>query len=103
MGMHFIRRGWGEGILNKNKYLNILQQNLKKSATTIDVERTFKYYQNNDPKHKARIVQEYLLYNCTQILHPPQQSPNLNPIENVWDFLDRKIQTTPIKSKEELK
>lgn len=62
-------RGVGEldfidGIMDKNKYLDILNQNLKKSVTAMDIEETFKFYQDNDLKHRARIVQEYLLYNC---------------------------------------
>ena len=70
-------------ILDKNKYLNILQQNLKKSATTMDVERTFKYYENNDPKHKARIVKKYL-HDCprwiekTNIMHVTHNTVVIN-------------------------
>jgi len=48
-------------------------------------------------------VQEYLLYNCSKILHPPPQSPDLNPVENLWNLLDRNIRITPTRSKEELK
>ena len=52
--------------MNKNVYLNILKDNLHKSAMRMGIQSTFKYYQDNDPKHKARVVQEYLLYNCLQ-------------------------------------
>lgn len=92
-----------DGIVDKNKYLNILKQNLHKSAINMNIRNSFKFYQDNDPKHKSRIVQEYLLYNCPKVLHPPPQSPDLNPIENLWDYLDRRIRITPIKSKDELK
>lgn len=92
-----------EDILDKNKYLDLLKQNLIKSATKMNIANHFKFYQDNDPKHKARIVQEWLLYNCPKVLHPPPQSPDLNPIENLWDELDRNIRKTPIRSKEELK
>ncbi|CAK9829654.1 Transposable element Tcb2 transposase [Anthophora retusa] len=67
------------------------------------VRDNFKFYQDNDPKHKSSIVQEYLLYACPKVLHHPPQSPDLNPIENLWDLLDCNITTTPIKTKEELK
>jgi hypothetical protein len=71
------------GIMNKNMYLDILKQNFKKSLTAMDIENLFKFYHYNDPKHKARIVQEYLLYKCPRVLYPQPQSPDLNPIENL--------------------
>ncbi|CAK9813888.1 Transposable element Tc1 transposase [Anthophora plagiata] len=92
-----------DDILDKNRYLQILQNNLKKSADNMGLQNGIKFYQDNDPKHKSRIVQEFLLYTCKNILHPPPQSPDLNPIENLWDELDRRIRTTPINTKEELK
>lgn len=92
-----------EDTMDKNKYLHILQENLMPSAVSMNIERSFKFYQDNDPKHTARIIQEYLLYNCPKVLHPPPQSPDLNPIENLWNNLNRRIRTTPIKNKEELK
>ena len=50
------------------------------------IRDTFKFYQDND-KHKSRIVQEYLLYKCPKVLHRSPESPDLNPIENLWDQL----------------
>ncbi|CAK9813094.1 Transposable element Tcb2 transposase [Anthophora quadrimaculata] len=91
-----------DGIMDKNKYLDILKTNLIKSASNLGIRDTFKFYQDNDHKHKSRIVQEYLLYKCPKVLHPPPQSPDLNPIENLWDQLDRNIRTTPIKTITEL-
>jgi len=92
-----------DGILDKNKYLSILKDNLIKSANNMNVRDSFKFYQDNDPKHnKSRIVQEYLLYNCPKILHLPLES-DLNPIENLWNLLDRNIRIMPTRSKEELK
>lgn len=92
-----------ENTMDKNVYLNLLKNNLIASADKMGVTRDFKFYQDNDPKHKARIVQEFLLYKCPKVLHPPPQSPDLNPIENLWDYLDRKIRKTPITSILELK
>lgn len=77
-----------------------MKNNLLQSASDMGIREAFKFYQNNDPKHKARIVQEY---RCPQVVHPPPQSPNMNPIENLWDELNRKIQKRLIFLKNELK
>lgn len=84
--------------MNKTVYLDILRNNLKKSAATMCLQRTFKLYRDNDPKHASKLVQEWLLYNCPKVLHPSAQSPNLNPIEHVWEELNRGIHQRPITS-----
>ncbi|XP_066152030.1 uncharacterized protein [Euwallacea fornicatus] len=56
----------------------------------IGVRRTFKFYQDNDPKHTAKIVQEWMLYSCPKVIKTAAQSPDLNLIENVWHYLDTK-------------
>nr|KAF7392470.1 hypothetical protein H0235_017469 [Vespula pensylvanica] len=57
-----------DGILDKNKYLDILKENLTESAVKMAISDSYKFYQDNDPKHESRNVQEYLLYNCLKIL-----------------------------------
>jgi len=98
-----------DGILHKNKYLSILKDNLIKS-NNMNIRGNFKFYQDNDPKHKSRIMQEYLLYNCLKVLHPPPHNHQILifSIENLWNFfvtwnLDRNIRIMPTRSKEELK
>jgi len=44
-----------DGILDKNKYLSILKDNLIKSAN-MNIRGSFKFYQDNDLKHKSQIV-----------------------------------------------
>ena len=36
-------------------------------------------------------------------LHSPPQSPDMNPIENLWSYLDVQIRKHQIKSKSQLK
>ena len=40
-----------DGILDKNKYLSILKDNLIKSANNMNIRDNFKFSQDNDPKH----------------------------------------------------
>ncbi|CAK9811674.1 Transposable element Tc1 transposase [Anthophora quadrimaculata] len=92
-----------EGILDKAKYLHILKDNLKKSAVKLGLLENFYFQQDNDPKHKAKIVQEWLLYNIPHMLHTPPQSPDINPIEHLWTEIGKRLQNHNITSKDQLK
>lgn len=92
-----------DGIMDQDVYLNILKDNLDYSARKLGLDRRFIFQQDNDPKHTARRVKEWLLYNTPKQLHTPPQSPDINPIEHLWDEIKRRLQKHNIKNKTELK
>ncbi len=92
-----------DGQTNEEYYLNILKGSLHQSAGKIDIVNQFKFYQDNDSKHMATIVHEWLLYHYLKVMHPPAQSPNLNPIENCCEELDRRKHRRSVSLCEELK
>ncbi len=63
----------------------------------------FKCWQDNDPKYKSRLCHEWLLYRVPHSITPPVQSPDLNPIENLWDELGSCVHERPILSIPELR
>ncbi|GFW99113.1 transposable element Tcb2 transposase [Trichonephila clavipes] len=89
--------------MNQYNYLNILKNNLSQSASKLGLDRSFTFQQDNDPKHTARVVREWLLYNVRKQVKTPPQSPDLNPIEHLWDYFDRQIRKQEIKTKNDLK
>ena len=50
-----------------------------------------RFQQDNDPKHTSNYSKTFLLEKSINWWRTPAESPNLNPIENVWaslkDFL----------------
>lgn len=92
-----------DSIMDKWVYLDILKSNLMQSATKLGLGKSFIFQQDNDPKHTAHIIKEYLIYNVAKQLHAPPQSPDLNPIEHLWDELERRIRKYPITNKNDLK
>lgn len=92
-----------ESTMNKFDYLNILKANVVPSIEKLGLSRNWIFQQDNDPKHKSKIVSEWLLYRTPKTLDHPPQSPDLNPIEHLWEHLDRKIRMRTISSKEDLK
>ena len=46
---------------------------------------------DNDPKHKWKLVSQYLNEKGIEVLDHPPQSPCLNPIENLFDEIDRMV------------
>ncbi len=91
-----------EGTLNKEGYLKIPRDNVLQSAEKMGLGHHFKFWQDNDPKHKSRLCKKWLLYRIPLNITPSATSPDLNPIENVWDELDRRVHERPISPIPEL-
>ena len=72
-------------------YLNILKQHVKHSLQKLDTDDGLYFQQDNDSKHIAWVVKNWLLYNTLHMLKTPPQSPNLKSIERLWIKLKQRL------------
>ena len=61
------------------------------------------FQHDNDPKHRAAIVANWLNRNGVERLHWPSFSPDLNSIEHLWNEVERQLKKKQLKSQNELK
>jgi hypothetical protein len=95
--------------LNSELYQKILKQSLKEKQLTYapDSKRCigkWKFLQDNSAVHKSRASMntvEKLVGN--RLITHPAMSPDLNPIEDMWSYLDRKVKASKVTNIRQLK
>lgn len=59
----------------------------------------FHYQHDNAPVHKAKVITEWFEEMGVDEVEWPAQSPDLNPIEHLWDELERRLKARPNRPK----
>jgi transposase len=81
-----------QGTMNTAKYIHILSNVYLRSLPDFGLRRSSLIFQHdNDPKHTSRGTTKWLIENKIRVLPWPPNSPDMNPIEHVWDYLDKQI------------
>lgn len=89
--------------MDKNVYHNILVRHRVPSGSRL-IGPGFIFQEDNDPKHSSNHCRNYLRQKesaeTLKMMDWPPQSTDLNPIEQIWDELENKLDRSIVKLKE---
>jgi uncharacterized coiled-coil protein SlyX len=93
--------------LDKHLYKRILSENLLPSAAlhfslAPPLVEQWQFLQDNSPNHTANAVRNWLHNNGVSCIDFPPYSPDLNPIENLWAAMARRVEEFQCDTIEEL-
>ena len=89
-------------VLDGPSYCRILEETLIPFADDAYPEG-YRFWQDNDPKHTSKVARAFYEEKGINWWKTPPESPDLNPIENVWHQMKHYLRTrVRPKNKEEL-
>ena len=104
--------GWGgkssicfvDGRMNSNGYREVLKHHLVDIGSSIGGSDWI-FQQDNAPVHRSKVNITWFKSKKINVLPWPSLSPDLNPIENLWGILARKVyaEGKQFRTKEQLK
>lgn len=92
-----------QGSVNKEVYLDILKTTMLPAARSIGFPNNkFIFQEDNAPVHTAKIVQAWIKQQEFPRLSWPPQSPDMSPIETLWNDMKAIMRNTKPRNKGEL-
>ena len=85
--------------MNHRMYIDLLKSHLQQSVEKRGLSRDYIFTQDNDSKHTALNTKLWILYNTPHWMETPPQSPDINPIENLWHQVEQNIRKYVISMK----
>ncbi len=85
--------------LNATANLSIVADRVHLFMTTVYPSSDGYFQQDNASCHKAQIISDWFLENDNEftLLKWPPQSPDLNPIEYIWDAVEQEIRIMDVQ------
>ncbi len=89
--------------VNAAIYQEILEHFMLPSADKLHGDADFIFQQDLAPSHTAKGTKSWFNDHGLTVLDWPANSPDLNPIENLWGIVKRKMRDTRSNNADELK
>ena len=91
-----------DSTMTSARYIEVLDKYLVDGNCGFNIEKHI-FQQDNATCHTSKVTREYFATHRMTVLPWPANSPDLNPIENIWSILKQMVETRVPKTKEHLK